>query len=82
MTDEDRLRALVHDLDATVWVGKQGIGSAADELAAQLEDREAVKVSFQRSATAGQDAEAVARELAEAADAELFDTRGGTALYH
>lgn len=82
MTKEDRIRDRLHDLETTVWVGKAGVGSAADELASQLEDREAVKVSFQRSATAGDGTDAVAADLADAAGAELFETRGRTAVYY
>jgi RNA-binding protein len=82
MTTEDRIRERLHDLETTVWVGKAGVESAADELASQLEEREAVKVSFQRSATAGDGTESVAEALADAADAELFETRGRTAVYY
>jgi len=80
MTDDERRRA-VHDLDATVRVGKGGVGTVADELATQLEERDLVKVRFLRSARGGTDTETLAADLAEQAGARVVQTRGHTAVF-
>jgi RNA-binding protein len=74
------LRKRAHDLDVTVWVGKSGIEAVVDELDDQLRERDLVKVKFLRSARGGTTTEELAAELAERADAELFETRGHTAV--
>ena len=79
--NDSELARRAHEADVTVWVGKAGIDAVAEELADQLADRELVKVKFLRSARGGADTEAVAGELATAVDAELFETRGNTAVY-
>ncbi|WP_136588848.1 YhbY family RNA-binding protein [Salinigranum halophilum] len=76
------LRKRAHDLDVTVWVGKAGIESVVDELADQLKDRELVKVKFLRAARGGTTTEELAEELAERVGADLFETRGHTAVMH
>jgi len=80
MTDDERRRA-VHDLDATVRVGKGGVGTVADELATQLQERDLVKVRFLRSARGGTDTETLAADLAEQAGARVVQTRGHTAVF-
>ena len=80
MTED--LQARAHDVDATLRVGKAGIDSVADELRSQLDDRELVKVKFLRSARGGTTTEELAGSLADAADAELVETRGHTAVLH
>ncbi|WP_372913111.1 YhbY family RNA-binding protein [Salinigranum sp.] len=74
------LRKRAHDLDVTVWVGKAGVESVVDELAGQLDDRDLVKVKFLRAARGGTSTEELAEELAERVDADLFETRGHTAV--
>jgi len=84
MMDDEEARKVAHELDATVRVGKRGVESVADELSDQLAKDEPRKVKFLRSARGGNDTdtEEVAEEqLAEAADAELIETRGHTAVY-
>lgn len=71
----------IHDLDATIRVGKGGVDSVADELRSQLDDRGRVKVRFLRSARGGTDAEALAADLAERAGATVVETRGHTAVF-
>lgn len=71
----------IHDLEVTVWVGKAGPAAVADELEAQLADRELVKVRFLRSALGGTTAEEAAKDLADAVDATVIDVRGHTAVY-
>jgi len=71
----------IHDLDVTVWVGKNGIEPVVDELADQLSDGELVKVKFLRAARGGTDTETLAEQLREAVDATLVQTRGHTAVY-
>jgi RNA-binding protein len=80
MTDDERRRA-VHDLEATLRVGKGGVGTVADELATQLQDRDLVKVRFLRSARGGTDTETLAADLAEQAGARVVQTRGHTAVF-
>jgi len=75
-TREQRL----HDLDVTVWVGKNGIEAVTDELADQLGSREFVKVKFLRSARGGTDTETLAADLATRADGNVVRTRGHTAV--
>ena len=74
------LREKAHHLDVTVWVGKSGIDPVADELRTQLDDNELVKVKFLRSARGGTDVETLAVDLADRAEAEVFETRGNTAV--
>lgn len=71
----------VHELDATVRVGKRGIEAVEDELATQLDNTELVKVKFLRSARGSQETAELAATLGEAAGAEVVETRGNTAVY-
>jgi len=70
----------IHDLDATVRVGKSGIDAVVDELADQLADGP-VKVKFLRAARGGTTTEALAETLADRTGAELLDVRGHTAVF-
>ena len=79
--NREELRKEAHDADVTVWVGKGGVEAVTEELADQLADRELVKVKFLRAARGGTTTEELADELAAAAGAELFETRGNTAVY-
>jgi len=79
MSDTSREQR-IHDLDATLRVGKNGIDAVADELDGQLEDRGLVKIKFLRAARGGTDAETLAGELAERVGASVVDTRGHTAV--
>ncbi|QSG08169.1 YhbY family RNA-binding protein [Halapricum desulfuricans] len=80
MTDTDQQRR-IHDLEATLRVGKGGVDSVADELASQLETSDLVKVKFLRSARGGTTSEQLAEELAERTNAEVVQTRGHTAVF-
>lgn len=77
----DDLIGDIHDLDVTVWVGKDGIGAVVDELATQLDGRDLVKVRFLRSAMAGTEVEELAAEMADRVDADVVDVRGHTAVF-
>jgi RNA-binding protein len=79
MDEQERRR--IHDLDATVRVGKGGIEAVAAELSDQLRERDLVKVKFLRSARGGADTEELARALAAEAAADVIETRGHTATY-
>ncbi|MEF8785017.1 MAG: YhbY family RNA-binding protein [Haloarculaceae archaeon] len=79
MSDATRAQR-IHDLDVTLWVGKNGIDVVTDELDDQLGDREFVKVKFHRAARGGTDAETLAAELAERVGATVVQTRGHTAV--
>ncbi|MFB6117582.1 YhbY family RNA-binding protein [Halosegnis sp.] len=78
----ENLRERAHDVDATLRVGKAGIEAVTDELQAQLDERELVKVKFLRSARGGTTTETLANQLAKAVDAEVIETRGHTAVFH
>jgi RNA-binding protein len=80
MTDSERASA-VHDLDVTVWVGKNGIDAVTDELSDQLQDERFVKAKFLRAARGGTTTEDLAAELADRVGADLVDTRGHTAVF-
>jgi len=73
-------RERAHDLDVTVWVGKNGTDAVVDELRDQLADRELVKIKFLRAARGGTTTEDLAAELADRVDADLVETRGHTAV--
>ena len=75
-----RKAAAPHDVDVTVWVGKSGIEAVVDELAAQLDDREYVKVKFLRASRGTTETDELAAQLAERVDATVEDVRGHTAL--
>lgn len=78
----EELRKKAHELDVTVWVGKAGIDAVVEELDDQLSDSDMVKVKFLRSARVTASTEELAETLADRVDAELFETRGNTAVYH
>jgi len=80
MNDDERARR-IHDLDATVRVGKAGVDPVADELASQLDDRDLVKVKFLRSSRGGTTTEELAADLAERAGGTVVQTRGHTAVF-
>lgn len=71
----------IHDLDATLRVGKHGIESVADELNTQLDDAQFVKVKFLRAARGGTTSEELASELARRVSADVVRVRGHTAVF-
>ena len=77
---ETTRRQRIHNLDVTVWVGKNGIEAVVDELNDQIAEREFIKVKFHRSARAGTDTETLAEQLAERVNASVIETRGHTAV--
>lgn len=80
MTDTDKQRR-IHELDATLRVGKGGVDSVVDELDSQLESTDLVKVKFLRSARGGTTSEELAEALAERTNAEVVQTRGHTGVF-
>lgn len=80
MNERDR-RQRIHELDATLRVGKGGIESVAEELDGQLKDRDLVKVKFLRSSLGGTTTEDEAAELADRLGATVVETRGHTAVF-
>lgn len=80
MSNKER-RQRIHDLDATLRVGKQGIEPVADELSNQLDNRDLVKVKFLRSALGGTTTEEEAEKMADLASATVVETRGHTAVF-
>ncbi|WP_247009613.1 YhbY family RNA-binding protein [Halorientalis litorea] len=79
MNDTDR-RQRIHDLDVTVWVGKNGIGAVVEELNDQIAERDLVKVKFLRAARGGTTTEDLAADLAAEVNASVVETRGHTAV--
>jgi RNA-binding protein len=80
MSDGTR-RERIHNLDATLRVGKNGIDPVVDELGDQLGTAEFVKVKFLRASRGGTTTEELAEELADRAGADLVRTRGHTAVF-
>jgi RNA-binding protein len=78
---DEELRKQAHELDVTLWVGKSGIDPVVDELDDQLGDRRLVKAKFLRAARGGTTTEELAEDLADRAGAEVFRTRGNTAVF-
>lgn len=79
-TERRRLRAEAHHLKPVVQIGKEGLSSGiAAEVKRSLEAHELIKVRLagDRDERAGQ-----ARELAEAAGAELVGTIGAVAILY
>jgi RNA-binding protein len=79
MSDQNRT-GQIHDLDVTLWVGKNGLEPVVDELADQLKNEDLVKVKFLRAARGGTTTEDLAADLADRVNAELVETRGHTAV--
>lgn len=71
----------IHDLDATLRVGKSGIESVADELGDQLDDNQFVKVKFLRSSRGGTTTADLADDLADLVSADIVQVRGHTAVF-
>jgi RNA-binding protein len=71
----------IHDLDATLRVGKNGIDAVVDELDTQLGESQFVKVKFLRAARGGTTSEDLAEELAERVGATVVRVRGHTAVF-
>ena len=80
MSDATRAQRL-HELDVTVWVGKNGLDPVEDELDDQLADADFVKVKFLRAARGGTTAADLAAELADRVNADVVRTRGHTAVF-
>ena len=80
MGDATRKQRL-HELDVTVWVGKNGLDPVEDELNDQLADAEFVKAKFLRAARGGTTTEDLAAELADRVNADVVRTRGHTAVF-
>jgi RNA-binding protein len=80
MSDATRAQRL-HELDVTVWVGKNRLDPVEDELNDQLADADFVKVKFLRAARGGTTAEDLAAELADRVNADVVRTRGHTAVF-
>ena len=80
MTSDEKRRR-IHELDATLRVGKGGIEPVADELADQVAERGLVKVKFLRAARGGTTTDDIAVDLADLAGVSLVETRGHTAVY-
>ena len=71
----------IHDLDATLRVGKKGIDAVVDELDTQLEESQFVKVKFLRAARGGTTSEELAETLGERVNATVVRVRGHTAVF-
>ena len=80
--ERQQKRAQGQTLQVSLQLGKAGLNDAlVEELRAQLKQRKLVKVRLLPSATEGDtDDRAQAEALAAAAEAELVEVRGHTAL--
>ncbi|GGJ09054.1 hypothetical protein GCM10008995_18680 [Halobellus salinus] len=80
--NRQELRKRAHDLDVTLWVGKDGVDPVVEEAADQLSDRDLLKVKFLRASQGGTTVADLAADLATRADAEVVETRGNTGVLH
>lgn len=77
------LRGRAQSLDAKLQVGKSGLSDGfLQELEALLRREGLVKVRLLRSARAGEENEALARELAEETGSSFVETRGNTVVLY
>jgi len=79
--DENSREQRIHELDATLRVGKNGVESVADELSNQLDNEQFVKVKFLRAARGGTTTEELADDLAGQVSADVVQVRGHTAVF-
>ena len=76
--ERKRFKKELHNSRASVIVGKAGAASAIAEVDRQLSDRELIKVKVLRSATAGKSTAEIAKEIADATNAEVVEVIGKT----
>ncbi len=80
--DIQKLKAQASEIDATIWVGKNGLtDSVVRELKDQLKSKRLVKVKILKNALEEIPRNRIARELEEHSGAKLLDIRGGVAVY-
>ena len=80
--DIQKLKAQATEIDATIWVGKNGLtDSVVRELKDQLKSKRLVKVKILKNALEEIPRNRIARELEEHSGAKLLDIRGGVAVY-
>ena len=80
--DIQKLKAQATEIDATIWVGKNGLtDSVVRELKDQLKSKRLVKVKILKNAVEEIPRNRIARELEEHSGAKLLDIRGGVAVY-
>ena len=83
MMDRKSLVRAGLDLRPTVQVGKNGLTDAlADEVDAQLNSRDLIKIRFLRSAGPSTNWRERLEEVAGRLKASIIDIRGGTALLY
>lgn len=79
MTERDARKELMRrakDIDATVRVGKDGIGEGLyEEIKGQLKNRRLIKVKILKNSDCESDE--TAQQIASATDAVVVDVRGG-----
>ncbi|NOZ58830.1 MAG: YhbY family RNA-binding protein [Euryarchaeota archaeon] len=76
--EKKRFRRELHRSRASVIIGKGGASSAIAEVDRQLEERELIKVKVLRSASAGKSTAEIAKEIADATQAEVVEVIGKT----
>lgn len=75
------LRGQAARIEASTHVGKNGVTpSLIEELKRQLKDNKLIKVKLLKSAVEAMPREALARELADKAGAELIEVKGNTVV--
>jgi RNA-binding protein len=80
--DIHKLKAQATEIDATIWVGKNGLtDSVVKELKDQLRSKRLVKVKILKNAVEGIHRNRIARELEEHSGATLLEIKGSVAVY-
>ena len=72
---------LSHEVNATIWVGKDGVEKVIEELKDQLKERKIVKVKLLKSSRGEKSTDELASDLAEMSGAKMYETIGNTAIF-
>ncbi len=76
--ERKKFKRELHHSRASVIIGKGGAASAMAEVDRQLEEKELIKVKVLKSAAAGKSTAEIAKEIADATNAEVVEVIGKT----
>jgi RNA-binding protein len=76
--ERKKFKRELHHSRASVIIGKGGAASAMAEVDRQLEDKELIKVKVLKSAAAEKSTAEIAKEIADATNAEVVEVIGKT----
>ncbi|WP_456474822.1 YhbY family RNA-binding protein [Candidatus Pyrohabitans sp.] len=76
--ERKKFKKVLHHTQASVTIGKGGTASARAEVDRQLEDKELIKVKVLKSATDEKNMAEIAKEIADATNAEVVEVIGRT----